>query len=31
MKFGDDATWQLVCKPTEVQISTDKGDVYFNK
>jgi hypothetical protein len=31
MKFGDEATWQLVCKPVEVQISTDKGDIYFNK
>jgi hypothetical protein len=31
MKFGDEATWQIVCKPIEVQISTDKGDVYFNK
>jgi len=31
MKFGDEATWQLVCKPIEVQISTDKGDVYFSK
>jgi hypothetical protein len=31
MKFGDEATWQIVCKPVEVQISTDKGDVYFNK
>ncbi len=31
MKFGDRATWQLVCKPIEVQISTDKGDFDFNK
>ncbi len=31
MKFGDEATWQIVCKPIEVQISTDKGDIYYNK
>jgi hypothetical protein len=31
MKFGDEATWQLACKPIEVQISTDKGDIYFSK